>query len=796
MLGGKCEVTLTNIYPIKNLAELSCEYRLYRVIGLSEDSREYEKNCQKLLDTLRSVGRCPAALVRSGEDLFVAQPLGFSEFQKEVQLVRENATLELLEGTRKLDFGKLSPENVQIAVQFLKFSIEGDLFRIPALWRPSAGLPFFHKIPDPEFSRQQPDVNLFRGFRLRLGVLPNNQIGIAVDTSFKYLGSQYLPTRIDKTYFPRLKGKKCIYEFGNRWYEVTIEALDPQIADKVKLPSGKTLYEEVQAQPGQKSPRVLSLPRDSSVLMYYTKFMEPRKMPSSLCRLTYETSHPSIKRYHGRTIRKPDRKKEEIDFVVSKYLCNLKFGQQSLVIGHPIRTDTKKFGFPRLLFGNDTMLTTDTKQTGTFCTRDQFPNAKRDMLLSPNAGFLVKKKFENPQYFVIPKSVQSTYGNAFLNDIKQEFARVYGNTNGVQYEPTVLTYDDSVPNSIPSLGREIIGTIETNVFFAGYALIMIPTLSHTGNREDELANLLMRQLRTRQVRVSIIHRESSLSKYVSVGEGAYRHWARTRDRDQGKRLNGYLFNVVLNKILIANNCWPFALADGLRADLTIGIDVKSHTAGFTFFYGDGKDFRRFYSESEQSEQLSKAHMRTKIKEYIEDEQGLLPRKIQHIVIQRDGKFFPGEREGVLEAMDELSKAGMIANDYDCNVVEIKKTSSFPVRFFETATEEGSQREGISNPDVGTYEIFGNDGYLATTGLPYHYPGTARPIHVVKLYGNMRFEDILHDIFDLSNLTFTRIEFCSRLPLTIKMADLLLKEVAGKYDKDALNFEATEASEVE
>ena len=61
---------------------------------------------------------------------------------------------------------------------------------------------------------------------------------------------------------------------------------------------------------------------------------------------------------------------------------------------------------------------------------------------------------------------------------------------------------------------------------------------------------------------------------------------------------------------------------------------------------------------------------------------------------------------------------------------------------------------------------------------------------------MKLDDILHDIFDLSNLTYTKVDFCSRLPLTIKMTDLRLREVAGKYDKDALGFESAEVNKVE
>ena len=187
-------MTLTNIYPIENLSELSCDYRLYRVLGLSDTSDEYDKNCQKLLDTLRTIGSCPAAIVKSDGELLIAQPVGYKDFQKEVELVRAQAIIEPLKGIKKLDFGNLAGEEIGVGLQFLKFAMEGSLFKIDTLWRPSAGLPFFHKIPDPEFSTNQSEADLYRGFRFRLGVLPENRIGIAVDTSYKYLSSR-IPLR-------------------------------------------------------------------------------------------------------------------------------------------------------------------------------------------------------------------------------------------------------------------------------------------------------------------------------------------------------------------------------------------------------------------------------------------------------------------------------------------------------------------------------------------------------------------------------------------------------------------------
>ena len=61
---------------------------------------------------------------------------------------------------------------------------------------------------------------------------------------------------------------------------------------------------------------------------------------------------------------------------------------------------------------------------------------------------------------------------------------------------------------------------------------------------------------------------------------------------------------------------------------------------------------------------------------------------------------------------------------------------------------------------------------------------------------MQMEDIIQDIFFLANLTWTKIDDCSRDPLTIKMADIKLREVAGYYDADAYDFAENETGGAE
>ena len=53
---------------------------------------------------------------------------------------------------------------------------------------------------------------------------------------------------------------------------------------------------------------------------------------------------------------------------------------------------------------------------------------------------------------------------------------------------------------------------------------------------------------------------------------------------------------------------------------------------------------------------------------------------------------------------------------------------------------------------------------------------------------MDYQSILEDIFWLSNLTWTKIDYCSKLPISLKMTDIRLREIAGEFSKDAFNFD--------
>ena len=61
---------------------------------------------------------------------------------------------------------------------------------------------------------------------------------------------------------------------------------------------------------------------------------------------------------------------------------------------------------------------------------------------------------------------------------------------------------------------------------------------------------------------------------------------------------------------------------------------------------------------------------------------------------------------------------------------------------------------------------------------------------------MAFEHCLEDLYDLTALTWTRPEDCTRYPISMKLTDRRLGEDASEFDADALELAVHALEEAE
>ncbi|MBV6419568.1 MAG: hypothetical protein DAHOPDDO_00791 [Ignavibacteriaceae bacterium] len=772
-----------SVFEIHNLIELSCKYRLYRIVGLSSQSYEFDKNVNLLTKIASSKSISPCISTNRGNELFVAQPDGYKLLPKQIELIRNQITLELLPDLEYLDFKNLDTATLSLAERFIQFQLQDSVMKQQDIWRPRAGAPFFNKTPDPDFATYNNDIDLYYGFSCRAVSLQGNKLGVAVDKRTKYLSKHSLPSKITPELQRKIIGAKAVYEYGKDWFEIKIIEKGAQNS-KETIIDDKPITQWV-AEQYRNIPKTQSfneLEDDCDTIVYLNSSEQRRYAPTSMCKICIDTE--TVGGFHKYSILPPHIKRRDIYEIVKNRLNNIYFNGVMVNLSQTMTTaQTKRLAIPSLLFGNNRSLTVSQLPSIKY-----LGSTKQQLLYSEEAGFYSSKLLDE-QYLVLPNSVLSNYGNKFVDDLKSAVNKLYGKYS--KYEPTVLSYDDTGKKSVPNLANKIFSAIDSANVRTGFAVVMVPNLKYSKVRsEDELANAIMSKLREKNIHSSVIHTEVCNESFIQSNKG---DWIINTAR-KGK-YSGYLRNVALTKVLLLNEVRPFILKDNLISDLVISIDVKNNVAGFTVVSKNGEHVKFKHSISGNKELLSAHQIKKYLIELLETFQQATSINIQEILIVRDGKLFNQEKDGINEAIIYLKNKNILSNLCGVTFLGIRKTSLNPIRLFRVEYNPTLNREFVSNPMIGTVLLNDNEAYLMTTGFPYQHDGTSLPLHLTYYEGTLSFEEAVQDIFSLTNLTWTKIDDCSREPLPIKYCDLQLRSIAGDFDSDEIEFHIPEEVEI-
>lgn len=787
----------TNIFPINNLSQLSSQYQLHRVKGLSPDHSDYYADRQNLQKRLSYRLQNPVLVIESeGLPYLVVRSDMQYELPPRFTIARGKAvTFEPRHDPVMVDYTKRSPVNDAICIRFLQFAVQGEIRQHKDLWQTQSGHPFFKKFASPAGNNRE----RFSGFVVRPLVTHEGGIGLCVDVTSTTLSSHPLPTHIKMDQAHKWRGQRCIYRYGNQWFEIQIDSLSDLGYSEHLVPTDDDKFLSLQEFITQNveeplPPELAQLSPDASVIVYYNNRDEERAAPTPLCYPIYGTDDEETGRHHAGTILQPHVRREQILEVVQQYLGNLKMGRNSIEVSRTplaVPQEMRMFTVPDLRFGNDKVLSVRQSEGALATTLDMLGKKRQELLMSQEAGFFVSKPLDQ-QYLIMPTSVYRSWGKKFADDVKREVVRQYPTG---EYNPQVLHYDDSGKKTFVEQGRKIRKFIQSRKLKPGFAVIMIHTVEDQKLREeDQLAALVIRELRKQDIYSAVIHSNTGQESYEfftdNSGNSRYQ-WS----SDQYKRgkLSGYMRNVVLNKILLTNWRWPFILDTPLHADITIGIDVKNHTAGLVVVGKRGGNIRPLLRPSKQKEKLLDGQARAYLLEILKEEIGALTGcdTIRHIVIHRDGMIFDTEVKGIKAAINELKQEGLLPKDVKLTLLEIAKSSMANVRLFDV-TKGLNRSDFVVNPQVGEhYSIGGTDAYLCSTGRAFErrgkQKGTSNPLHICYVEGELEFEKCLEDIYALTTLAWTRPEDCSRFPITIKLNDRFLRDEAAEYDVNELEF---------
>jgi len=780
----------TNIFPITNLAELSSDYKLYQIKGLHPDQNEYYQNCQVLKRRLSYSLKKPVTVIERDGIPYLVIRADAAEPSSPFPLVRTAVTFERCPGTLKLDYNARKPQDDEICIRFLQFMLQAPLRSHPDLWQPGAGQPFFEK----QATSTTGELLRFMGFSVRVTVTPSGGMGLCVDVTSKCVSANPLPTRISRDEFSMWDGRHAIYHYGHQWYEIQISGLDDRNVTEYMIQKDARWVHllEYAAEDSEKPipPELAQVPHDASVVLYRNNQEQERGAIASLCYPVFGTDVEEAGEQHASTILPPHVRRRMIHDFVSSYLVRLRFGDiQICVSPKPLAIQSRMFNVPDLKFGHSRVLSVRATQDTQHVSLDNLGSARLALLRDKEVGFYNVDPLDR-QYFIMPQSVYESYGTRFLQDMRHAVDDLFPQKEG--YDPVVVKYDDRGPKTFRFQGNAILKAVKAECQKPGYGIAMV---HHTADRlireEDQLAAMVIRELRQLDIYASVIHSAVGQECYELVSKGDKLRYE-PRQSKRGK-LAGYLRMVALNKVLLTNQRWPFVLATRLNADITIGIDVKHNTAGLVIVGSNGGDIRTLLKTSRQKERLLEEQLQSYLVEILRKESAARAESIRTIVIHRDGKIYPSELSGARQAMALLKQEGAISPEATLTVLEIQETSVVPLRLFDVVNKNG--RSWIENPQIGFFHVANEvEGYLCSTGRAFPRSGTVRPLHVRHVGGPLPLEKCLEDVYYLTALAWTRPEDCTRSPITIKLNDRFLGEEATEYDADALDYVAVLAEE--
>lgn len=774
----------SNVFQMSNLAELVSHYRRYRIKGLISGQADYDRNVQILIRDLSQRLKSPVTVTDDDDELYLIVPVDSSDPPSPFQVSNTTAYFESTPGITTLDYVNPTPETEQICLRFLQFMVNGLFYRDRRYWQPSSGYPHFERVP----ILTKEGIDVYRGYSVRVVYSESNGFGVCVDVTHKYVSHDPLPAVLTQNAFENHKGMRCVYHYGLAWYEIRPTIYTGlSVREQMLRVDGQgtvSLFDFIMSNAPKPLPRdVAGLSPVSSAIGYLTVDGETRHAAAPLCYPVLGTADARVRRIHRDTILSPGRRRHLIKAFVSDSLSGINGAIHNVRVSSDAITVPKRiFLPPDVEFGRGVVLSVRGSQASSHVTLQNLGRERLRALRDPKIGPYSRKPLDR-QYFVMPRSVADSYGLTFIDDLKAEVNSLY--SQEVPYDPIIVRYEDRVERTFAAQANAVLGAVETAALEPGYGIVMIHETNRGKGEHDQLAAMLMTKLREQGLFVSVIHTRVPSESYrlqSRAGDGS-KHVAITERRS---RLTGYLRNVAINKVLLTNERWPFVLATPLNADLTIALDVQNNTACFTLLGKSGPSIRTEISYSRDREKLAQAHVRRVLLDVLRQETSFGIHGVENIMLLRDGRWFKSEIDGVKDAITALHKEGFMRGT-SASFVEIHKTSAASLRLFEVKPQQGS-RERVENPSLGQYLMLNrNSGYVCSTGREYLHQGTAQPLHVRYVEGTMPFERVLEDIYAQSCLALTRPEGCSRLPFTLRLADIRLTEHAGGYDPDVLAF---------
>ncbi len=674
----------------------------------------------------------PAFLIAS-EDLtnIGALPELMDENKKVYRIIPSGENFPINIDSQKLGYNDLICRLIEQAIsrRFLSHGMN--------LWRTST-TSFFKLMPE-NTSVMKDQVKAYRGFDFKV-INIRDGLYVAFDLKTRYVGRrsllQYSQAERDTILRDHLDLKKnrrgkflrdnLLTKFECRYAGPTGKNIGEFIVEKV----GKSVYEYYH----ETYPDInLSSMEPAVFVKTDTAVPESRLFP------IFTTRDEYVRRCSVKPQISPSVRYKEILNIVSR-LKTIYFANQQLEIGlAPLTVGEERIELPNLIFGGDNIV----RPVGN--RKDRYEITKIDALKRYGP-------FKNPAFpplvLLYPDSLSQEYIIQFEDILSAEVKEF---TNQSLSFDMIRNYESTGSNSVAI--RSIKAVVETILKYRQNVMFVCIM----SKKFDDTIHRTLKEIFKNSA--SQLFRESTVNDIIF------------------NRKRGELETSVL-AILTEAGVIPWSLSDGLLSDIHLGIDLLFGNLGYSFIYGNqcesiGICFGKNMVNGRNREALSAKTAKKIIRELL-DKAFSDGTEFSSLTIHRDGRWWPGESEGLREAISEFNSERGTSIKYV--VVEILK-SHFPVRMF---FKNDAISERIINSPPGTfYKLTDSSALIINSNL--HRQGqqddkTAIPllINVAESNEKIDVEEILKDIYHLTALNWSAPRINLRLPVTIGWLDNSLK----------------------
>ena len=763
-----------NSFKLAGLEKLDAGYRLISFTGLFDpgDDEDYERKVRLLCNMITGDPqvKLPVEPVWAGNRQFLAvvgarERLSELVIPQEKTLTPEVITLSLEEQIRSLRFQEGSGIETLLAKRALNWAIDQALGSFASGWW-RYGRRFISRVPDEVSSND--DVLVHPAFYVNVVPGRNAWLEMIIDPSVCYVERRSTYEKYGALIPDRIKGKRHLYKNGRDWYKIDALGVGgPADKEMMEDPdTGETIsiYQRLINRWGKCGiAEIANLCPQALTIAYKTAGQKYRRAASDLLfeMPGVESTDEGEDAPHEESILEASVRGQKTVDVIEEVCSRLTLFGKKLTPStslRPLRKDEiAVFDPPALRFAGDQIVRTRLDEAG----RDRF-SALRGI------GPAESTPFTGDQHLIISEGMPEVV----RKDFRQRFGVALQDLYGKAWEHKLIKFDDRFARTL----REKARAIEKEVINRrGYGLLVLPVMKNQ-HQQSRLHHYLKRSLWGQKLQTQCASQEQILSFYQREVKNGEERWF-VRQRQQGF-YRSYLRYLALGYLMV-NKKWLWKLAEGsLRNQVHVGIDVYKGVAVFTFIYGDA-DLITFYvcDRAKRPEKLSADQVQQVLVENLGPDLAQLGIEPESIVFHRDGKIYDSELLGIRRAIMQLKQLRSVPEKLNYGVVEIRKTSVTKPRLYRRLNGR------FANPNMGLLARFGQrEGALATTGYPMLKRGTAQPLYLEVVEGNIDLLDIAHDIYALSHLAFASPGSCMSLPFTIALADHILREShPGKDD---------------